>query len=137
MGVIRPAEEEAGAAGVQVRGRGAQAGAAQSAGRVLPGHHHPDPGDGGAVSGADPHPEGPDDRGPGPDEPYCQLSPGGLPHVGGATAGEEDPAAVAGAAVCGLAAACRGCHVLLPWCKTVTSTQMLLCLIVPISNTSF
>ena len=38
------AEEEAGAAGVQVRGGGAQAGAAQSAGRVLHGHHHPDPG---------------------------------------------------------------------------------------------
>ena len=42
---ISPAEEEAGPGGVQVRGRGAQAGAAESAGRVLHGDHHPDPGE--------------------------------------------------------------------------------------------
>ena len=54
---------------------------------IFTGTHYP--GDGGAVPGADPHPEGPDGRGPGPDEPHCQLSPGGLPHVGGATAGRQ------------------------------------------------
>ena len=47
------------------------------------------PGDGGAVPGVDPHPEGSDGGGPGPDEPHCQLSEGGLPHVRGATAGRQ------------------------------------------------
>ena len=38
------AEEEAGAAAEQVRGRGAQAGAPHPPGRVLRGHPHPEPG---------------------------------------------------------------------------------------------
>merc|ERR1712241_1643541 len=87
------------------------------------GHTEPDadhPGDGGAVPGADPHPEGPDDRGSRPDDAHCQLSSGGFSHVRGSPTGSQDAAAVAGAAGGGVAAAGRGCDVLLPRRQALT-----------------